>query len=298
VTGRPYGFSNLLEHHHQPPASIIKSPSAAQLSSATKSLNSIHPSGSPAAPVPSTSASVIRSASPTPSVSFRPKPTSRRRPSGIRLIDSYNLATARGRPGAQPRRGAPVSAALSITMQWPNAPPRGEDKAELRIRIHLTRQETQYRGKQEEQMNPSEIQASLLDSANQTRSSKLITAVLTRKVPRRIPQQEKGFKILLHIREYFLRHLCASGIRQLPPQSSSTHQHLPPYQINPLPPRPRLTLISNIPSRLRVSKKTKAERPFRQCRRILLRRPTSGGTVSYAGMPLAPTPHPHTTNIP
>ncbi|OCK79134.1 hypothetical protein K432DRAFT_355533 [Lepidopterella palustris CBS 459.81] len=106
----------LLETHHRRLASIIRLPPTRVAIEINQELETVYrPLESRAkSPLPSVSAPGIRSASPAPSTSTVPIRTTRRRPHRDPVSSiATNLATARGILGPQPRRGSPASAAIS-----------------------------------------------------------------------------------------------------------------------------------------------------------------------------------------
>jgi len=108
--------------------------------------------------------------------------------------------------------------------------------------------------------------------------------------------RKKGFKDFLtpHSRIFSSAISAASGIRQ-PPLSPLLYSisTCSPYKSTRLPPRTEtdLTSLISVPPSV-LSKKTKPERPFRQCRRILLSRPHNRRDSLLRRDPLAPTPSP------
>ncbi|OCK89063.1 uncharacterized protein K441DRAFT_483383, partial [Cenococcum geophilum 1.58] len=277
---------NLLEHHHHRLASIIKSPSARTAVVSNKEPEpASNPSGSPAALVPSTSASVIRSASPTPSVSSPPKPTSRRRPSRDPSSSiATNLATARGIPGAQPRRGAPASAALSITNANQDSPYSARDAIQRQAR----RADESIRNSNES-LRPS-AKPDKVQQASSRQSD-------TKGTPAHTPQQEEGFQRFYSTFENIFSAISAPlAFASLPLSPSSTPSAPAPPTKSTRPTTTTETDLTSLISRpaLRALKEDQGPSgPFANAAESFYVVPTSGGTVSYAGILSHQHPHQH-----
>ncbi|OCL10377.1 hypothetical protein AOQ84DRAFT_438384 [Glonium stellatum] len=293
---------NLLEHHHHRLASIIKSPSARTAAANNKEPGSApNPSDSPAVPVPSTSASVVRSTSPTPSVSSPPKPTSRRRPSRDPSSSiATNLATARGIPGAQPRRGAPVSAALSATNAVANTPPRGErqSRADNQDSPYSARDSIQRQARRADESIRNSIESlrppGRSDKAQQTSSRHTDTTDPSAHAP----QHEEGFQRFYSTFENIFSAISAPLAFASLPLSPSTPSAPVPAPVvkttrSTTTTETDLTTLISRPALRALKEDQGPSGPFANTAESFYVVPTSGGTVSYAGILTHQHPHPH-----